>query len=124
MPAVPHSILVVDDSASIRQAVATCLRTAGYRVVEAGDGREALERAATECFELVVTDLNMPRLDGLGLVAGLRALPAYRAVPMLMLTTESSDDMKARGRAAGATGWLVKPFDPQRLLDMAGRLLG
>jgi two-component system chemotaxis response regulator CheY len=124
MPAVPHSILVVDDSASIRQAVATCLRAAGYRVVEAGDGREALERAATECFELVVTDLNMPRLDGLGLVAGLRALPAYRAVPMLMLTTESSDDMKARGRAAGATGWLVKPFDPQRLLDMAGRLLG
>ena len=124
MSVVPDRILTVDDSTSIRQLVAASLREAGYAVVEAGDGLDALDIAAGERFALVVTDLNMPRLDGLGLIAALRALPAYRAVPMLMLTTEASDDMKARGRAAGATGWLVKPFDPQRLLDMAARLLG
>ncbi len=118
-----HSILTVDDSPSIRQAVAACLRTAGHRVVEAGDGCEALELAAAERFDLVVTDLNMPRLDGLGLIAALRARPDYRSVPILMLTTESSDAMKALGREAGATGWLVKPFDPRRLLDMTARLL-
>lgn len=120
----PDRILTVDDSISIRQLVATSLRDAGYRVMEAGDGREALDIAAAQRFALVITDLNMPRLDGIGLITALRALPAYREVPMLMLTTESSAEMKTRGREAGATGWLVKPFDPQRLLDMVRRMLG
>jgi two-component system chemotaxis response regulator CheY len=124
MPVVPDRILTVDDSISIRQLVATSLREAGYRVAEAGDGREALDIAAAQRFALVITDLNMPRLDGIGLITALRALPAYREVPMLMLTTESSAEMKTRGREAGATGWLVKPFDPQRLLDMVRRMLG
>jgi two-component system chemotaxis response regulator CheY len=124
MPVVPDRILTVDDSISIRQLVATSLRDAGYRVMEAGDGREALDIAAAQRFALVITDLNMPRLDGIGLITALRALPAYREVPMLMLTTESSAEMKTRGREAGATGWLVKPFDPQRLLDMVRRMLG
>ena len=118
------TILTVDDSPSIRQMVAMCLRAAGYHVEEAEDGVAALERVAQARFDLVLSDVNMPRLDGFGLVAALRAQPGWAQVPILMLTTESSDEMKRRGRAVGATGWLVKPFDPERLVALVQRLLG
>jgi two-component system chemotaxis response regulator CheY len=112
------TILVVDDSASIRQMVAFTVKSSGYEVVEAVDGMDGLEKARSRSFNLILTDQNMPRMDGLTLVKSLRALPQYKTVPILMLTTESSDAMKAQGKAAGATGWLVKPFDPQKLIEV------
>lgn len=98
------TILAIDDSASIRQMVAFTLKSSGYEVVEAADGMDGLDKAKARSFNLVLTDQNMPRMDGLTLIKNLRALPAYKAVPILMLTTESSDSMKQQGRAAGATG--------------------
>ena len=118
------SILAVDDSASIRRMVSFTLKSAGYEVVEAVDGEDALAKAKAKTMNLVLTDQNMPRMDGLTLVRSLRALPAYRSAPILILTTESGADMKSRGKAAGATGWMVKPFDPQRLLDVVGKVIG
>ena len=118
------TVLAVDDSASIRKMVSFTLRAAGYDVIEATDGQDGLEKARRQPVSLVLTDQNMPRLDGLTLVRSLRAMPAYRSAPILMLTTESSDEMKAQGRAAGATGWMVKPFNPDRLLDVVRRLVG
>lgn len=118
------TILTVDDSASIRQMVAFTLKNAGYEVVEAVDGVDGLDKAKAATVNLVLTDQNMPRMDGLTLIKTLRAQPQYKSVPMLMLTTESSDAMKAQGRAAGATGWLVKPFDPQKLLDVVKKVIG
>ena len=118
------TILAVDDSRSLRQMVMFSLREAGYAVVEACDGREGLEKARGQHFDLVLTDQNMPQLDGLGLIRALRGLPAYQQVPILMLTTESGDDMKAKGRAAGANGWLVKPFDPERLCAVVKKVIG
>lgn len=112
-----HTILAVDDSASLRKMVAFTLTGKGYAVVEAEDGTDALAKAKAGRFALVLTDQNMPKMDGLTLVKQLRLLPAYAKTPILMLTTESGDDMKARGKAAGATGWLVKPFDPDRLVQ-------
>jgi two-component system chemotaxis response regulator CheY len=100
------------------------LRAAGYQVTEAVDGQDGLDKAKTEVFDLVLTDQNMPRMDGLTLIRSLRALPNYQRVPILMLTTESSDEMKAKGRAAGANGWLVKPFDPQRLTEVVKKVIG
>jgi len=120
----PKSILTVDDSASIRQMVTFTLKGAGYAVTEAVDGQDGLDKARGGRFDLVFTDQNMPRMDGLTLIQGLRALPAYRTVPILMLTTESGEAMKAQGRAAGATGWLVKPFDPQKLLEVVRKVIG
>lgn len=118
------TILTVDDSASIRQMVAFTLNSAGYDVIEATDGQEGLEKAQSQLVDLVLTDQNMPRMDGLTLTKNLRALPAYSKVPILMLTTESGDDMKAQGKAAGATGWLVKPFDPDKLLLVVKKVIG
>lgn len=118
------TILVVDDSASIRQMVAFTVKNSGYEVVEAVDGMDGLEKARSTNFNLILTDQNMPRMDGLALVKSLRALPQYRTVPILMLTTESSDAMKAQGKAAGATGWLVKPFDPQKLIEVVKKVIG
>ena len=118
-----RSILAVDDSASMRQMVAFTLKGAGYHVIEAADGQEALDKAKGSAVDLVLTDQNMPRMDGLTLVKSLRGLPSYAATPILLLTTESGDGMKAMGRAAGATGWLVKPFDPQKLLDVIRRVM-
>jgi len=120
----PKSILTVDDSASIRQMVSFTLKGAGYEVVEAVDGEDGLQKAKAKAFNLILSDQNMPRLDGLGLIKSLRAMPQYKMVPILMLTTESSDAMKAQGRAAGATGWLVKPFDPQKLLEVVKKVIG
>jgi two-component system, chemotaxis family, chemotaxis protein CheY len=103
-------ILAVDDSASLRQMVCFTLKSAGHQVIEAIDGVDALERLGDRQVDLVLTDQNMPRMDGLTLVAQLRGKPGYQRTPILMLTTESSDAMKQAGRAAGATGWMVKPF--------------
>ena len=119
-----HSILAVDDSASMRQMVSFTLKNAGFNVVEAVDGQDALEKSGTRDFDLVLTDQNMPRMDGLQLIKLLRELPAYQKTPILMLTTESSDEMKSKGRAAGANGWLVKPFDPQRLIEVVKKVIG
>jgi len=118
-----QSILAVDDSASMRKMVSFTLRGAGYIVVEAQDGEDALEKAQARDFDLVLTDQNMPRLDGLGLTRRLRDDPRFKNTPILMLTTESGMDMKQAGRAAGATGWLVKPFDPVRLLEVIEKVI-
>lgn len=118
------TVLTVDDSASIRQMVSFTLKSAGYDVLEAVDGMDGLDKAKGRQVELVLTDQNMPRMDGLSLIKQLRALPQYRSVPILMLTTESSDTMKQQGRAAGATGWLVKPFDPQKLIEVVKKVIG
>ena len=118
-----YSILTVDDSASMRQLVAYTLKGAGFDVLQASDGQEGLERARERNVDLMLVDQNMPRMDGISLVRALRNLPQYKTTPILMLTTESSDAMKAAGRAAGATGWLVKPFDPARLLEVVKKVM-
>lgn len=118
------SVLAVDDSASMRQMVAFTLKGAGYTVVEAVDGVDALNKAKTQKFDCVVTDVNMPNMDGITLIKELRALPNYKFVPMLMLTTESGMDKKQQGKAAGATGWIVKPFNPDQLLKTIKKVLG
>ncbi len=118
------TVLAVDDSASIRQMVSFTLKSAGYDVVEAADGMDGLDKAKGRPFNLVLTDQNMPRMDGLTLIKSLRGLPAYQSVPILMLTTESSDTMKSQGRSAGATGWLVKPFDPNKLIEVVKKVIG
>jgi two-component system chemotaxis response regulator CheY len=118
------TILTVDDSASIRQMVSFTLKGAGYSVIEAVDGADGLEKAKANNVGLVLTDQNMPKMDGLTLIKTLRGLPQYKAVPILMLTTESGDAMKTQGKAAGATGWLVKPFDPPKLLEVVKKVIG
>lgn len=110
------SILAVDDSASMRQMVAFTLKEAGHQVTEAKDGSEALSVARGARFDLVLSDVNMPVMDGITLIRELRQLPAYRFVPILMLTTESVGHRKQEGKEAGATGWIVKPFNPDQLL--------
>lgn len=116
-------ILAVDDSPSMRKMVAFTLTGAGYQVVEAVDGQDALDKAQLQSFDLVLTDQNMPKLDGLGLTRKLREHPKFKTTPILMLTTESSDLMKQAGKAAGATGWLVKPFDPARLIEVIKKVI-
>lgn len=118
------TVLTVDDSASIRQMVSFTLKSAGYEVVEAQDGVDGLDKARGQAVNLVLTDQNMPRMDGLSLIKTLRGMAQYKSVPILMLTTESSDEMKSQGRAAGATGWLVKPFDPQKLIEVVRKVIG
>lgn len=117
------SILAVDDSLTIRQLVHMVLTGKGYHVSLAEDGQAALDALATIKPALIITDVNMPRLDGLALVEKVRELDAFKAVPILVLTTESGADKKARARAAGATGWIVKPFNPQQLTDAVARVL-
>jgi len=118
------TILAVDDSTSIRQMVAFTLKGAGYDVVEAVDGQDGLDKAKAKSINLILTDQNMPKMDGLTLIKNLRGLPQYKTTPILVLTTEAGDDMKSKGKAAGATGWLVKPFDPQKLLDVVKKVIG
>jgi two-component system chemotaxis response regulator CheY len=118
-----HSILAVDDSASMRQMVSFTLKSAGYNVVEAVDGQDALEKAGGRSFDLVLTDQNMPRMDGISLTKKLRETAQFKGTPILILTTESSDQMKLAGRAAGATGWLVKPFDPNKLIEVIQKVI-
>ncbi len=117
-------ILAVDDSNSIRQMVVFTLKGAGYEVEEAVDGEEALKKAKTKTIHLILTDQNMPKMDGLTLIRSIRTLPQYTKTPILMLTTEASDGMKVQGRAAGATGWLVKPFNPEKLLEVIKKVIG
>jgi len=117
-------ILAVDDSASMRQMVTFTLKSAGFDVAEAEDGQAALELAKTEKFRLVLADVNMPRMDGITLVKNLRTLADYKFTPLLMLTTESTPEKKLEGKAAGATGWLVKPFNPEQLVATVQRVLG
>lgn len=118
------TILAVDDSTSIRQMVAFTLKGAGYEVTEALDGEDGLNKAKSKAFNLVLTDQNMPKMDGITLIKSLRAMPQYKSVPILVLTTEAGDTMKSQGKAAGATGWLVKPFDPQKLMDVVKKVIG
>ncbi len=118
------SILAVDDSASMRQMVAFTLKGAGYDVIEAIDGVDALNKAKGKSVSMVLTDVNMPNMDGITLIRELRKLPNYKFTPMLMLTTESSMDKKTEGKSAGATGWLVKPFNPEQLLGTIKKVIG
>lgn len=118
-----RSILVVDDTRSMRKMVTAVLAGAGYEVAEAGDGVEALALARTRQFDLVVTDHNMPRMDGVTLVRELRQLPDYDAVALIVLSTEVDPALKQKGREAGATGWMAKPFDPQRMLDIVAKFI-
>jgi two-component system chemotaxis response regulator CheY len=116
-------ILSVDDSASIRQMVAFTLRGAGYEVAEAVDGRDGLAKAGATKFDLIVTDLNMPNMDGIQMIAAVRKLPGCAFIPILMLTTESQAEKKDAGRKAGATGWIVKPFNAAQLIAVALKLI-
>jgi two-component system, chemotaxis family, chemotaxis protein CheY len=118
-----RTIMTVDDSTSMRQMVKATLQSAGYGVVEAADGQEALDYARENSVDLVISDVNMPRMDGITLVHELRALSTYRLTPLLLLTTESSQEKKMEGKKAGATGWIVKPFNPTQLLATLNRLL-
>lgn len=116
-------ILTVDDSSSIRQLVRFTLSGAGYEVIQAVDGQDALAKLNVP-VHLIVTDLNMPNLDGIELIRQVRTRPAYKGIPILMLTTESQDSKKQAGKAAGATGWIVKPFSPDQLLAVIKKVLG
>jgi two-component system chemotaxis response regulator CheY len=120
----PATILIADDSRTMRDMVRAVLEADHHTVVEAPDGRQALVAAETRTADLVITDVNMPEMDGLALVRALRACERYRFTPILVLTTETGDEIKQRGRAAGATGWLVKPFDPERLRQTIRKVLG
>jgi two-component system chemotaxis response regulator CheY len=116
-------ILTVDDSSSVRQMVRFTLSDAGYTVIEAVDGKDALAKLV-EPVHLVITDLNMPNLDGIGLIRGIRANPTRKGLPIIMLTTESQASRKQEGKAAGATGWIVKPFTTQQILAVVKKVLG
>ncbi len=117
-------ILTVDDSPSVRQMVKLTLSGAGYDVIEAGDGAEGLRKAQAGALDMIVTDLNMPVMNGLGLIRELRKLSAYRGVPILFLTTESDAEMKKQAKAAGATGWITKPFQQDQLVAVVRKVLG
>lgn len=115
-------ILAVDDSKTMRDMVSFTLKGAGFDVMEAEDGKSALETLGDAKVDLVITDVNMPNMDGIELTSALRAHPVHRATPILILTTESGGDLKAKGKAAGATGWIVKPFVPEKLLQVVGKV--
>jgi two-component system chemotaxis response regulator CheY len=118
-------IMTADDSASVRQMVSFTLKQGGYEVVEAVDGKDALQKLASHNkVDMLITDLNMPNLDGIGLIKGARALPGCKFIPIVMLTTESQDSRKQEGKAAGATGWIVKPFKPEQLMAVVKKVLG
>ena len=111
-------IMTADDSASVRQMVGFTLKGAGYEVVEAVDGKDALVKLGRQKVDMLITDLNMPNLDGIGLIKGARALPTSKFIPIIMLTTESQDSKKQEGKTAGASGWIVKPFSPEQLHEI------
>ncbi len=119
-----RTILSVDDSASVRQMVRLTLTGAGYNVVDAGNGSEGLTKAKSTSADLVLTDLNMPIMNGLEMIRELRKLPSYCGIPIIFLTTESDPQMKAQAKAAGATGWIVKPFQQDQLLGIIKKVLG
>lgn len=117
-------ILAIDDMKTLRDLLGKVLRTAGYEVVEAVDGVDGLEKFSMHKPDLVISDLNMPNLDGIGFVAGAREKPEGKSVPILILTTETNDNLKQRAKQVGATGWLTKPFNPQRLTKLVDQLTG
>lgn len=117
------TILVVDDSSSFRQVVCMALKGAGYDVIEAGDGKDALGKLDGRKINLIISDVNMPVMDGISFVTAAKEKPAYKFTPVIMLTTESGDDMKAKGKAAGVKAWVVKPFQPPILLDAVSKLI-
>ncbi len=116
------TILIVDDSSSMRQLVKMTLTGAGHQVIEAVDGRDALAKLTGQKVNLIISDVNMPNLDGIGLVKALKARPEYKFTPIVMLTTESEQSKKAEGQAAGARAWIVKPFQPAQLLSAVDKL--
>ena len=117
------TIMTVDDSASLRQMVSFVLRGGGYDVVEAMDGLDAMSKLKGRDLDLIVTDINMPRMDGLEFTRQLRAMPQYKFVPIVLLTTESHPEKKQEGKAAGATAWIVKPFNPDQLLAVVKKVM-
>ena len=117
------TILTVDDSRTMRDMLMLALKDAGYRVVQAEDGVHGLEVLQSERPDIVITDINMPRMDGFGFIEGMRADPNHKATPVLVLTTESDAAKKQRAREAGATGWIVKPFDPEKLISVIHRVV-
>jgi two-component system chemotaxis response regulator CheY len=117
-------LLIVDDSTMLRDMLSYALNEGGYNsVTEAVDGVDGLTKAKSTTFDLIITDVNMPNMDGLTLVSELRSMPQYSKTPILVLTTERSDEMKSKGKAAGATGWIVKPFVPDQLLKAVNIVL-
>jgi len=120
---VPKTVLIVDDSISIRKMVGYTLKQAGFTVVEGENGQDALVQMEAQKVDLIVTDLNMPVMDGITFIREVRNRPAAKGIPVLMLTTESQDSKKQEGKAAGATGWIVKPFHPDKLLAIIARVL-
>lgn len=112
------TILAVDDSLTVRQILSSTLQEAGYKVIEAKDGQDAIEQLDKGHFNMLITDLNMPRVDGIDLVRHVRKSSACRFMPIIMLTTEADDKKKQEGKAAGASGWIVKPFKPEQLLSI------
>ncbi|MDE2128491.1 chemotaxis protein CheY [mine drainage metagenome] len=117
------TILIVDDSASLRQVVNIALASAGYEVVEACDGVDALTKLDGRKFHLIISDVNMPNMDGITLVKEIKQKAEYKFTPIIMLTTESQEDMKAQGQAAGARAWVVKPFQPAQMLAAVSKLI-
>src|SRR5688572_6058810 len=117
------TIMIVDDSASLRQVVSIALKGAGYDVLEGKDGQDALSKLTGQKINLIVSDVNMPNMDGITFVSEVKKLPAYRFTPVIMLTTESSDDKKMAGKAAGAKAWMVKPFRPEEMLMAVSKLV-
>lgn len=117
------TILIVDDSASLRQVVSIALKGAGYDVIEARDGQDALTKLNGQRIHLIISDVNMPNMDGISFVKEAKQLPAYKFTPVIMLTTESQESKMAEGKAAGAKAWVVKPFQPAQMLDAVSKLI-
>ena len=117
------TIMVVDDSASLRQVVGIALKGAGYSVIEGRDGADALAKLNGQRINLIISDINMPNMDGISFVTAVKQIPAYKFTPIIMLTTESEEDKKAQGKAAGAKAWVVKPFKPDVLLNAVQKLI-
>ncbi|WP_328472496.1 response regulator [Actinoplanes sp. NBC_00393] len=117
------SILIVDDSASVRQVVSIALKGAGYEVITANDGKDALSKMTGQRIHLIISDVNMPNMDGITFVAEAKKLPAYKFTPIIMLTTESQEDKKKQAQAAGAKAWVTKPFQPEQMLSAVAKLV-
>lgn len=120
----PKTIMIIDDSATLRQVVKIALSAAGFEVMEACDGKDALAKLTGQKVHLIISDVNMPNMDGIAFLKEVKKLPAYRFTPVIMLTTESGSDKKSAGQAAGAKAWMVKPFQPQQMLEAVSKLIG
>ena len=117
------TILIVDDSTTLRQVVSIALKGAGYDVIEAADGKDALDKLTGQKVHLIISDVNMPNMDGITFVSEVKKLPAYKFTPVIMLTTEAGEDKKTAGQAAGAKAWVIKPFKPEQMLDAVSKLI-